>query len=449
MKPNVLIITIDSLRADKIYGDNKSSLTPNIDTLIKNGTYFTQAISTADTTGLSLGSLFTANYPFKTGITHYTYDPNIITYFQILQNNGYHTFATFPDTSFFLKIINNLSEKDAYVYDKREHWLQLVGGIGNQIITKLEKGLREPWLYYIHLMDLHAPFYLPKEFDDEKYGKTRYDRMISSIDFWIGKFLEKIDLRRTLVVISSDHGDYIPIKENWNDIPKLNKLLKNAKKKLPQLEPLGLRLVAALNSLEKKYKISKMKKRLSERQLIALQGRGGRHLYDELIRIPLIFAGYGVPSAKIIHDMVKQVDIFPTILNILNITESNNADGRSLVPLFSGNTLEETPAYVETGARNFKNTKNPTIHGKVIGLRTSKYKYWRSRNDPSKDVYLFDLHADPTEENNIALTNPTLVDTMEQTLTNLKKGFIQTIPNKFSKEEQKMIEEELRKLGYM
>jgi len=448
VKPNVLILTIDSLRADRLYGASKTSLTPNIDQLIKNGTYFSQAISTADTTGLCLGSLFTASYPFKTGITHYTYDPNTLTYFQILQNNGYNTFATFPDTSFFLKVTSNLTKKDAYVYDKRESWLQLVGGIGQKIVEKLEQELDEPWLYYIHLMDLHAPFYLPKEFDSEKYGATKYDRMISAIDFWIGKFLKRIDLTKTLVVVSSDHGDYIPIKDDWNDAPKANTLLKKGKEIFPTLEPIGLRLFVAFNSLKKKYKVNKIKKDLTERQLVALEGRGSQHLYDELVRIPLIFAGYGVPSSKIINDQVKQVDIFPTILEILNISQNKNVDGRSLAPLLHDESIEETPAYIETGARNFKNSKKPIIYGKIVGIRTSKYKYWRSRNN-NKNIHLFDLQNDPKEEKNIANENPQLIHTMEQILNNLKKDAIQMTQNKFSKEEEKAIEEELKKLGYM
>ena len=58
MKPNVFLLTIDSLRADKVFGNTKTSLTPNIDNLIKNGIYFTQTISSADGTGTSayLGS---------------------------------------------------------------------------------------------------------------------------------------------------------------------------------------------------------------------------------------------------------------------------------------------------------------------------------------------------------------------------------------------------------
>lgn len=450
MKPNVLILTIDSLRADKIYGNNKSSLTPNIDRLIKSGVYFTQAISTSDTTGLSLGSLFTAKYPFRTGITHFSYNPDIVTYFQIFKDNGYNTYATIPDASFFLKITANLTERDAYVYDKRESWLQLIGGIGKSIIDRLDNKLQSPWLYYIHLMDLHAPFYIPTEFDSEKYGKTRYDRMISAIDFWIGKFLEKIDLTNTLVLISADHGDHIPLVDNWNNPPKVNSLLKKGKEKLPALEPLGLRLFVAFNSIKRKYKLNKLKKDLTEKQLLALHGRGQNHLYDELIRIPLILAGYGVPSSKIITDQVRQIDIFPTVLDILNITlGTNDIDGRSLVPLLTSKFLKETQSYIETGARNFKNVKNPTLYGKIIGVRTSKYKYWRNRSDSTKNVMLFDLQNDPMEEKNIATQNPSLVNTMEGVLSEIRKESIQINESQLTNDEQKAIEEELKKLGYL
>ena len=60
MNPNILFLVIDSFRADKFSGSNKSSLTPNIDKMIQNGAYFKQAISSADGTPLSLASIFTA-----------------------------------------------------------------------------------------------------------------------------------------------------------------------------------------------------------------------------------------------------------------------------------------------------------------------------------------------------------------------------------------------------
>ena len=70
-KPNIFFLTIDSLRSDKCYGKNKSSITPNIDKLINNGVYFTQAISSSDQTGTSLASIFTSMFPINTGLTHF------------------------------------------------------------------------------------------------------------------------------------------------------------------------------------------------------------------------------------------------------------------------------------------------------------------------------------------------------------------------------------------
>ena len=445
MKPNILIITIDSLRADKIYGNDKSSLTPNIDSLIKKGIYFTQAISTSDATGLSLGSIFTASYPFKTGITHFNYNPDTSTYFQILKDQGYHTFATVPDVSFFLKLTSNLTDKDAYVYDKRDSWIQLVGGIGQLIIDRLERKLEEPWMYFIHLMDLHAPFYLPKEFDSEKYGKTRYDRMVSAIDFWIGKFLEKIDLTKTLVIISADHGDYIPILDKQpKGQTKLHTLLKKGKETIPSLEPLGLKLFIAFNSLKKSYKYNKLKKNLTEDQLRTLDARGQWHLYDELIRIPLIFIGQGILSSKIISEQVRQVDIFPTIIDILKISGlRNTVNGQSLVPLFVGKSLEEIPAYIETGSRD------PKKLGNIIGIRTPKYKYLRSRIDPTQNISLFDLQNDPLEQNNLAPSKPEIVKEMENLLNEIKIDSINQDLPEFDDEETKNIQEELKKLGYL
>ena len=59
MKPNILFLLIDTFRADKFSGPEKSSKTPNIDSLIKNGTYFDQAVSCSDGTILSCAGLFT------------------------------------------------------------------------------------------------------------------------------------------------------------------------------------------------------------------------------------------------------------------------------------------------------------------------------------------------------------------------------------------------------
>ena len=64
-KPNILFLLIDAFIANRCYGENKSSKTPNIDYLIKNGTYFDEALSSSDDTSMSLASIFSGFYSFK------------------------------------------------------------------------------------------------------------------------------------------------------------------------------------------------------------------------------------------------------------------------------------------------------------------------------------------------------------------------------------------------
>ena len=145
MKPNIFFLVIDSLRADKTSGKNKSSFTPNLDLLISQGTYFNQAISTADQTGLSLGSLVTSLYPFKSGISYFNFDHNIPNFFNLLKNEGYDLNSFVPDLSFFKKMTEKFSQNEYYVYDKKDDWLRLIG-LGNKIIEKFNQ-MDKPWFY--------------------------------------------------------------------------------------------------------------------------------------------------------------------------------------------------------------------------------------------------------------------------------------------------------------
>jgi len=452
MKPNILILSIDSLRFDKIFGKNKSASTPNIDKIIKSGVIFNQAISSSDTTGIGIGSMFTAKFSYRTGCTQYKIDSDVLEYLHLLKKNDYNTYATVPNINFFLTLTKNFTEADVYEYFKRGDWLQLVGGIGDSIVDRLDIKNKDPWFYYIHLMDLHSPFYIPKEFNFEKFGETRYDRMVSSIDSWIGRILEKIDLTNTLVILTADHGDHIPVIENWGKVTKTNPLLIKIKEKLPAIEPLGLKIITKFRALKINRRIRKHRKDLTKKQLEALLGRAQNVLYDELLHIPLIFYGCGIQNQKIISQQVRQVDTFPTLIDMLNISDTNDVDGQSLVPLVNGDSLNELPVYIETGVRWVKTAKKiiePKFEGKIIGIRTPSYKYWRSRTDSTKDVTLYDLQQDPNEEVNIAEKNQPIVDEMEQILNSMKKTFTPNNQNTFSSEEEKKIAAELTKLGYL
>ena len=440
MRPNIFLLTIDSLRFDKTFGESKSSVTPNLDSLIRKSTCFTQAICTADQTGLSLGSLFTSLYPFKSGISYFKFDHDVPNYLNLLHSENYHLHSFVPDLSFFKKLTKNFEKNEYYVYNNRENWLQLVG-FGNQILEKLEQ-MHKPWFYFVHLMDLRPPYYLPPEFDKDGFGDTKYDRMLSYIDSWIGKFLEKIDLEKTILVLSSDHGDYIPVlEEDLNQI-KIPKVLKKTKKIIPNIisEPILFKLQRTRKYIE----LKKLKKNMTQQQFRTLQGRGDEFLFDELVRIPFILTGSGVPSNLIIEKQVRQVDIFPTLCELIGASNDlGSINGRSLIPLLNKQSLTEEPAYIESGSATAKKL------GKVIGIRTSNYKYLRSRRDFTKNITLYDLKNDPNETKNIASLNPQIVKEMEKILQKITDSSTMHDLPSITKDESKKIESELRKLGYL
>lgn len=451
-RPNIFLITIDSLRSDKCYGKNKSSITPNIDKLIYDGTYFTQTISSADQTGTSLASIFTSKFPINTGLTYFNFSKDTLTYFKIFKNNEYFTCGCFPDHNFYMNLSFQLDDSFAFVYNKLESWKNLSGGIGEKIIDQIKSlQQKQPWIYAIHIMDLHNLFALPTEFKNEQYGNNDYDRMVSFIDTWIGKFLAEVNLEKTLVVISSDHGAYIPVTGSIPDeIPTIQKIMKKGKNTLPFLEPIGLKAFLLMRKTARALRIKKLKNQLTKYELRSLNNRGNTELFEETIRVPLLFVGPNIPK-KIITQQVRHVDIFPTISKLINLQNDDiQSDGRSLVPLLNNEKMDEAPAYIETGvtAQQFSEKVNPESVGQIIGIRTSKYKYLRNRESQNDSVVLFDLENDPQELQNIASKNKEIVEMMETSLINIMKSN-DTKPQELSNEEQQKAEDLLKKLGYI
>ena len=175
-----------------------------------------------------------------------------------------------------------------------------------------------------------------------------------------------------------------------------------------------------------------------------LQNRCDEFLFDELLRIPLIFTGFNVPSKLVIDQQVRQIDIFPTIFDLAGFSQRiESINGKSLVPLLNNQTLSEESAYIETGSSSSKDL------GKLIGIRTSQYKYLRSRYESNNNVVLYDLKKDPSEINNIAKSNPEIIKNMENELIKIRDNSNIDDSTKISNDESKKVEDELRKMGYI
>ena len=444
MKPNILFIVIDSLRADYCYGEKKTSITPNIDFLIKQGVYFKQAISSIDGTFGSLGCIFTAKYPFKNNTTWSKNHTNALGFFKTIKDYGYSEYSVTPDHPIFKTISENFKDKDL---TPSTSYLGLWEGIGELILSKLDNGkMQSPWVLFTHIMDLHTLKPVPDEFNLPKFGATEYDRRISLIDIWLGKFLKKIDLSKTLVILTADHGEFVhDLDMHPEYVPMLQKFFKNGKKFTPEfLTPTGIKIFESLRTMIKKRRMAKYEKSLSTEDLRTLTERGHGILFDEVLRVPLIFSGYGINKHSLIMQQVRHIDILPTLESIIGTFHNEKTDGRSLTPFINGEVMDDLPVYIESVP------KLDDSVGDTIGIRTSKYKYCRSRKNSKENVTLFDLESDPLETTNLASQYPSIISEMEQSLSEITSiSENDENSDELSEQEYTKTKNELKKLGYI
>ncbi len=454
MRPNVVFLIIDSFRADKFYGKDKTSITPNFDTLIKNGTFFSQAISSADATLLSWSSIYTGLYPFKTGIRSTRFNKlsnNVTTIFDLLKKYNYKLYSFTPTFSETVGLFPNFSNENS-MYDFTQ---TLHTGLGTKILSQLNSNtMTSPWFLNIHLMDLHEPFLVPTNFKNEKFGFSKYEKIVSSIDNWIGNLIEKIDFENTILIITSDHGQIIrKIKKNSEIIDYENDGEKDVQKKkftnkTPKIfKPLKDKIFFSLESKKQTKKLSELShfslSPYERRSLLPGSFTIDHDLYDEKLKVPLLFVGKNIPKNRIFSKQVKLIDIFPTLCYLLDFDFNYNAiDGKNLFPLKNEEVFEESPVYIESTPLIEKNSND------VIGIRTPNFKYFRDSNFPNQRLHLFDLINDPFEEINITEKNPDQIAKLEQNLQDILNNSEKSVPqsNDLSSDE---IENELRKMGYV
>lgn len=446
LKPNILFVLIDSFRADRFHGENKKAETRTFDKLANDGLYFSNAISSSDYTGPVLKSIFTSRFPYGCGTSKENYEKfysKNLSYLSILKENGYHTYG-YMEKAICDQGFEEPYENHDVAFKSTEN---VHNGLGEKILKKLES-MQEPWFYYLHFMDLHKPCAVPEEFKELSLSE-RYDYNISSIDLLIGKILNKLKSDKTITIITADHGEYISPYDNYMGIQdKSSTATKKIKDSIKNIIPKSLHTPIHVKKKEILSSIRSTKMKSShEKRMLKTRPMKDRMFFDDVVHVPLIISGYGVQKTPIIKTQVGTIDIFPTIFEILVLTPPNpNVDGRSLVPFMSGKILNPIPIYMESSVIRTA-TKDPKP---VVGIRTGDYKYFRDLHDPNKNVNLYDLQADPLEDNNIANENPLKVEELEKILINLQENaHNEPESEKLSAEEEKELEAELKKLGYL
>ena len=387
---NVLLITIDTLRADALGLSGGAAATPNLDALARSGVAFDFAHAHAVVTLPSHASILTGLYPFAHGIRDnagYRLPDGSTTLATFLKSHGYATGAfvgAFPlDARFGLATGFDVYD-DRYPARARASELLMPERPADQVVSAASAWIRQQqgrWFVWVHVFDPHAPYRAPSPYL-ERYASNPYAGEVSWVDHALGPLF---DLARegsgpSLVVVTADHG-----------------------------ESLGAHGEAT----------------------------HGLFAYEETLRVPLIVAATDVTPAPAPGRSpwpARHVDLFPTIAASLGLRSPAGLPGESLLSS-SARRPEAVATYFESLSASLNRGWAP-LTGVLLGSR----KYI---DLPMPELY--DLAVDPGEGRN-------LVDdrsAQARVLASLLASFPRTPASRERRSEDAQTRRSLEALGYV
>jgi choline-sulfatase len=448
--PSFVFVLIDALRQERVgsYG-NERDVTPFIDSLAGRGLLFEDAIAQAPWTTPSMGSIWTSHYPSEIGMDTdpdgiasarrmgghpapankvRPLAPDVVTLASLLREAGYFTSAIVSNANAgeIRRLLTGFQATIDTPLDARQ-----IVDIAMRQIDRHEAGAdRVPFFLYLHFIETHQPTHPPAPYD------TRYstmDGLPHRADHynWSFRNAEGLDTREFEIYRSHKLALYDGSLRFIDD--QLRRLDVH-------LGELGLRdrvvFVIASDHGEEFWDHAPFEKRHHLRR--ATYGVGhGQSLFGELLRVPLILSGPGVPRGRV-KPQVRNLDVAPTILGLAEVDaaplEARGidllADGRLQNPL-------PLPAYSE----------NILYGAQAWSLSEDGFKYIayaQSRDD--RNEYLFDLRRDPGETHDLLEERPAEAERARNRLSEIQG----TIQHRSSPtvEIGEPTREQLRALGY-
>ncbi|MCI0604243.1 sulfatase-like hydrolase/transferase [bacterium] len=378
---NVILISVDSLRADHLscYGYRRET-SPNVDSLAREGTLFTRALSVTSWTLPAHLSMLTSLAPEALGVvgTHDQLDPQRITLAEILRKNGYAT-AGFVSAPFLYSDFGYNQGFDHYddftvkfdAKNIREANKIAHRGITSPALTAaihkwLSNNHERKFFLFLHYWDVHYDYSPPPPFDkmfDPKYNGTingrnfhlnpkiktgmkqrdlahilaLYDGEIAYTDFHIGELITTLKRLNvfddSLIIFTADHGD----------------------------------------------------------EFLEHGGKGHRRtLYDEVLRVPLIIkfpSGAEFAKGKVVDTPASILDIMPTILKYLGLKVPIESDGDELLSALNGHRT------------NSNRSLFASLRYDLYAVQSGNTKFIANLESFQKELY--DLTNDPQEQNNL------------------------------------------------
>jgi arylsulfatase A-like enzyme/Flp pilus assembly protein TadD len=369
--PNVVVITIDTLRADHLgcYG-YKQIRTPNIDALAADSARFARAYTAVPVTLPSHTVIFTGTYPMLSGMHDFAANklgPSQATLASVLQEHGYATGAVIG--SAVLDSRFGLNRGFDFYYDHfdfnrlQESNLEEMERPGNLVadvtLDWLNKNSGKKFFLWMHLYDPHFPYHPPAPYAAE-YKDRPYDGEIAFADMQVGRMIRFLKSKglyaNTLIVLSGDHG-----------------------------ESLG-------EHGEKTH---------------------GFFIYNATLHVPLIIHLPGATSAKTVTELANLADLMPTVLQALKLDIPSQVQGRSLVPMMSKKDDEVRSLYAETFL--------PRLHFNWSELRSVETENYHFIDAPKPELY--DLSKDPGETENLFPAKKAVGEEMRARLAALMRQY--------------------------
>jgi arylsulfatase A-like enzyme/Tfp pilus assembly protein PilF len=392
VRPNLVLITIDTLRADRVGAT--AGATPVLDALAARGVRFDQAQTAVPLTGPSHATILTGQYPPTHGVRGnvvFTLGDRYPTLATLLKRRGYRTAAfvgaypvaaAFGFGQGFDSFDEEFHESSPGEQGAERRANEVADAAGRWLTSTASQ--RAPFFSWLHFFDPHAPYDPPSPYR-ERFAGRPYDGEVAFTDAQIGRVLETLKASGhaddTVVMVLADHG-----------------------------EGLGEHGEATHAVLT----------------------------YQSTMRVPFIVAGPGVPAARSIASRVATIDVVPTALGLLGVDADRALLGRDLRPLMNGRDLPSDPFYQES------------LFGRLnchwAALRGWVKDDWKLITGVSPELY--NLADDPGELRNLAASQPDRVQRMSEELQRglqrLAPGGDRAQPHAASAEQ----EERLRSLGY-
>ncbi len=374
-RPNILFITLDTTRADRIgcYG-YEAAQTPVLDELSRRGVRFERAYVSAPMTAPSHTSIFTGLWPPEHGVYtngHVSLEAGIPTLAEILQRHNYDTAAFVAAFVLTKKFgldrgfghydddLSQAADEGDVLHRYRDGQLVIDSAIS--WLTRRRARSNTPFFCWVHLYDPHDPYLDHAEIFGDKFQGRPYDAEIAYVDQQIGRLvdtLSQLSIReQTVVVVVGDHG-----------------------------ESLG-------EHGEKTH---------------------GYTLHDSTLRVPLIIADpRSSRHNQTVATPVSSTGLFPTLLELAGAPVPTEFSSRTLSPAIGGHSLPSQACYSQT--------EEPYLQAFWSPLQSWTTDRWRYVRTTKPELY--DLVADPQELINLAADQPDRVSELDGELSSFESRF--------------------------